>query len=129
MYYIYRWAPVDVVREQSLQAMRILDDKVLQLVSFLLDAPPRQGDRHREAAQAPGPDTEGPAAEDTVERQARELGAAGEEAVERGGGGDPGEAEGELGEVGQEDFASSAGGILGEAAVGELSGAEGAAGE
>lgn len=127
MYYIYRWAPVDVVREQPLQGGRVLDDEVFQLVGFLQDAPPRQGDRHREAAQAAGPHAEGPAAEDAVERQARELGAACEEAVERGGGGDPGEAEGELGEVGEADFAAD--GILGETAVGELSGAEGAAGE
>jgi len=50
MHYIYRWAPVDVVREEPLQGGRVLDDEVLQLLSALQDALPRQGDRHREAA-------------------------------------------------------------------------------
>lgn len=97
---------------------------MVQLVGVLQDAPSRQGDRYREAAQGPGPHAKGLAAEDAVERQARELRAAGEEGVEHGGGGDAGEAEGELGEVGEAGFAA-----IGEAAVGELRGAEGAAEE
>jgi hypothetical protein len=48
--------------------------------------------------------------------------------MERGGGGDAGEAEGELAEVGEIDLATT-GAVLGEAAVGELRGAEGPEGE
>lgn len=111
--------------QQPLQGGRILDDEMLQLNGApLLDAPRRQGDRHCEAAEAPGPHAEGPAAEDAVERQAAKLGAADQEAMERGGGWDDGKAEGQLAEVREIDFA-----VLREAAVGELRGAEGPEGE
>lgn len=121
---MYRRSPIDVVREQPLQDGRILDDEVLQLVD--LQHAPHQRDRHREAAQAPGAHAEAPTAEDTVERHAHERGAAGEQAVELGGG-RVGVAEGELDEVGE--GRGGGGGMLGEATIGEVGRGKRAAGE